>query len=142
MTNTDLVLGDKVMCTSYLHAVKDGVHISKDDSYYNYLKLNDKQFAENLPETDFFGGDRFLNWDENVEKTYFTKVSKLFRGVYVGRKNVVVKANFYVTSVYSGYEDIPQICKQPTQITTCALVYYGLGKSRLVPLDCLIKDGE
>lgn len=42
----------------------------------------------------------------------------------------------------SGYEEYPQICKEPTKVTTCAIVYYGLGKSRLVPIDCLIKEIE
>ena len=151
-------LGDKVLCKSYLKKVKDGAFIEKINGdrttdgrnvYLLHPSNRDQQKLENfrISMERAFGGDNFdyyfsaidtqkapeIFTRENdwhaVEKIYFERIEQEFNGIVVGVKNVVTEG--YLGTHCGIYEYISKTAKTTIK---CALVYYALGKSRLVPL--------
>lgn len=160
----DIKLGTYVKCSAYLKAVKDGVFIErvlKGQKWCGYTAagehyvLHDKDYNTSLmpwPE-DF---DPFVmpypvndiprellspcEGADDVEKTYYKTVEKDFKGYVVAVKDIVVDGYLGVdcsSDPYGGEHYF--IFKRPKTVVKCAIVYYALGKKRLVPLEN-IKD--
>lgn len=156
----DIKLGKYVQCLAYLKRISDGVFIeqvkkgekwcgfiAKEDCYIPHWKdWNDSLMPEgfapfvdinnfqvqNIPEELLSPCDG----SDDALKTYYKTVAKDFGGYVVAIKDVVVDAYLSVDTyyTYSGGERY-KIDKRPNTTIKCAVVYYALGKSRLVPLE-------
>ncbi len=164
----DIKLGKYVQCSAYLKKVSDGVFIeqvkkgerwcgfiAKEDCYIPHgvdwnnslmpwpegfnplVDINNFQ-VQNIP-------NELLSPCEGADdalKTYYKTIAKDFGGYVVAIKDVVVDAYLSVDTycTYGGGEQY-KIDKRPNTVIKCAVVYYALGKSRLVPFEN-IKEPE
>jgi len=117
-------------------------------------RINDGRYIQRYPEiVEIESCEYIYGWDSEkceaiskaVEdytaepeflKTYYMRKEKVFTGVIVGMKLLVVNAFLFAETYYDfrGHEHV-RICKQTNEQIKCALVYYGCNKSRYVPLD-------
>lgn len=156
----DIKLGKYVRCSAYLKAVKDGVFIERVEKGQNWCGYIAKEECYIPHGADW--NNSLMPWSEDfdpftmsypvkdipqellspcegagdVEKTYYKTVEKDFKGYVVAVKNVVVDGYLGVDCAYDyvGGEHY-FIFKMPKTTIKCAIVYYALGKQRLVPLE-------
>ena len=162
----NIKLGTYVQCSAYWKKVNDGVFIErveKGQRWWGYIAKEEcyiphgADFDNSLmpegfdPFVDDFQvkyiPEELLSPCEgagDVEKTYYKTVEKDFGGYVVAVKDIVVDAYLGVdsTSAYGGGGDSYFIFKLPKTVTKCAVVYYALGKSRLVPLENIEGIGD
>lgn len=165
----DIKLGTYVQCSAYLKKVNDGVFIeqvkkgekwcgfiAKEDCYIpHWAGWNDSLMP--MPEgfdpltPEYYTAQNIPNeWlspcdgSDDALKTYYKTATKDFGGYVVATKDVVVKAYLSVDtfSMYYGVGERYRICKRPKTVKKCAVVYYALGKSRLVPLENIEGIGD
>lgn len=157
-------LGEWATCTAYLSPVHDGVFIEKiegkrtesgEDVYVLHPKVEKKDsFDESFPKAYPFYSDVFKDKEAeeilspcegayDLEKTYYERKVKRFKGVIVGIKDIVTEGYLGVDTVtdFIGREH-QLVFKEAKTTVKCALVFFSMGKSRLVPLDDLVIDGE
>ena len=154
-----MTLGKWVNCTAYLKPVHDGVFIEKiegkltesgEDVYVLHSKVEKQDsFDESFQKAFPFYSDVFKDKEAegilspcegayDLEKTYYERKDKRFNGVIVGIKDIVTEGYLGVDTEYDfrGCE-YQRVFKEAKTTVKCALVYYAMGKSRLVPLDDL-----
>ena len=166
----DIKLGKYVQCSAYLKPVKDGVFIERVEKGQNWCGYTAKEECyiphgkdwnnSLMPLPDGFDPltpEYYMTRDipqelrspcegaADVEKTYYKTVEKSFRGYIVAVKDIVVDGYLGVdcsSDPYSG--DHYFIFKLPKTTIKCAVVYYALGKQRLVPLENIeeIKEAD
>ena len=161
-------LGEMVNCSAYLKPVRDGVFIEKiegklTESGEDVYVLHPKIVSEVNTVDAVMSGNQVRPWhtdlvyDKNIpgellspregaydlEKTYYERKEKRFRGIVVGVKDVVTEGYLGVDTDtdWMGREH-QRIFKEPKTTVKCALVFYSMGRSRLVPLDDLYIDYE
>lgn len=153
-------LGDRVNCSAYLKAVKDGVFIERVEKGQRWCGYTAKEECYIPHGADW--NNSLMPWSgdfdpftmpfsvkdipqellspcdgsDDVEKTYYKTIEKNFNGYVVAVKDVVVDGYLGVdsTSTYGGGGENYFIFKRPNTTIKCAIVYYALGKSRLVPI--------
>lgn len=156
----NLKLGTYVKCSAYLKAVKDGVFIERVEKGQKWCGYTAKgecyiphgadwnnslmpmpedfdPFVMSFSVTDIPQEFRSpCEGADDVEKTYYKTVEKDFKGYVVAVKDIVVDGYLGVDCSYDPYRgDHYFIFKRPKTTIKCALVYYALGKKRLVPLE-------
>ena len=158
----NLKLGTYVKCSAYLKAVKDGVFIErveKGQRWNGYTAKGECYIPHGadwntspMPMPDGFIDPFTTSWPtgedipqelrspcegaDDVEKTYYEVIEKEFRGYVVAVKDIVVDGYLGVDCSYDPYcGDRYFIFKRPKTVVKCAIVYYALGKKRLVPLE-------
>ena len=157
----DIKLGKYVQCSAYLKAIKDGVFIERVEKGQNWCGYTAKgecyvphgvdwnnslmPWSEDFDplSPDFYTAQMIpeellspCDGSNDVEKAYYKTVKKDFKGYVVAVKDIVVDGYLGVdsASVYNG-EERYFIFKRPKTTVKCAIVYYALGKKRLVPLE-------
>lgn len=154
----NLKLGKYVQCSAYLKKISDGVFIEqvkKGEKWCGFLAKGDC-YIPHRPDFDDAlmpeGFDPFVDsfqvkcipeellspcdGSDDALKTYYKTITKDFKGYIVAVKDVVIDAYLSVDTydTYGGGER-HRIDKRPKTIVKCAIVYYALGKKRLVPLE-------
>ena len=156
----NIKLGTYVQCSAYLKKVSDGVFIEqvkKGQKWWGFIAKEDCYIPHGVDFDDSLmpeGFDPFVDdfqekyipeellspcdGSDDALKTYYKTVAKDFGGYAVATKDVVVDAYLSVDtfSMY-GMGERYRICKRPKTVMKCAVVYYALGKSRLVPLESI-----
>ncbi|MBO4284287.1 MAG: hypothetical protein J5958_06670 [Clostridia bacterium] len=152
-------LGERVNCSAYLKKVSDGVFIErveKGQKWCGFIAKGEYFIPHGadwntspmpMPEDfDPFTASFYINnipqellspcdGSDDVLKTYYKTITKEFKGYIVAIKDIVVEGYLGVdcsSDPYSG--DHYFIFKRPKTVVKCAVVYYALGKSRLVPI--------
>lgn len=136
---TAQLLFKRVDCKSYYKKIKDGRFIyfiperdserECDEYYYCGLDENGIPFEK---ECNADGARDFL-------KTYYQKTEKPFRGIVVGVISLLIKAYLvaeYQEDPYSG-RGFTQISREPEEMATVAIVYYGNNRKRFVSIEDL-----
>lgn len=154
----DIKLGKYVQCSAYLKKISDGVFIEqvkKGERWCGLIAKGDCYIPHRPDIDDFLMPEGFdplapyymtqnipeellspCDGSDDALKTYYKTIAKDFGGYVVAIKDVVVNAYLSVDTycTYNGGERY-KIDKRPNTTIKCALVYYALGKSRLVPLE-------
>lgn len=125
-----------VECAGYMQKLHDGRYIAQEDGEY-WLCDNNRP-GEKPGEI----WQKKAEFDEELKKTYYRRKETAFAGVVIGMRMVTVSGVLYVdfADTPDGRE-IPYIQKEAKEQTKCAVVAYGMNKTRLVPLaDITIKE--
>ena len=139
--SVDLKLGDKVKCKGYLvkksmdYIYANKKHFDKENQKSGHLLDEPKLYLEDMDDEEYY------------QVTMECK-EKDFCGIAVARKYISTK-NCYtqverdvfdpVTFGYVDTELIDSVKVEKTNYVECYLVFYALGKRRLVPVDLVEK---
>jgi len=129
------ILFKEVQCTSFLKKVYDGkfMLVNENDMEVTYCDSNNEKFevvSECCGDLDFL-------------KTYFEIKDRIFSGVVVGIKNIVLSGYLAADTNYESYSYLEHLTlsKHPHKVIECAIVYYRNNRKSYVPLDS-IKVGD
>lgn len=120
-----------VDCRAYMKKIRDGRFISGNDKDgYSYVEADGEgNYKErDIPDEDW-GCKEFL-------KTLYQRTEKQFRGVVVGMKMLTITEYLVIDTDYVPpfSEERTFITKHPEDVAKCLLVYFGVNKSRYVPI--------
>ena len=126
-------------CTAFLKKVWDGVGIeiikpehTMDGEETFLLHYGNHEVPEGAPESSPCEGDY------DLEKTYYERRDKNFKGICVGFKTVKTEGYLGVDTYCDPYYgERHRIFKETKTTVDCALVYFANNQSRLVPLDAI-----
>lgn len=134
-------LGEWANCTAYLKPVHDGVFIEKIEGKLTESGEDVYVLHPKVEKQDSFEAEEILSPCEgayDLEKTYYERKEKRFKGVIVGIKDIVTEGYLGVDTDtdFRGCEH-KHVFKEAKTTIKCALVFFSMGRSRLVPLDDL-----
>jgi hypothetical protein len=142
-------LGNEVICNAHLKKVKIKYVVAEE---------NEKKWIEENTHFNDFAPKRnqeFILLNTENEYLYQTTkevIAKEFKGIVVAKKNISTK-NYYEFAQFPIYDseslgfidmetDYMQVRVSKDEYVECYQVFYGMGKSRLVPIENIILDKE
>ena len=131
-------LFDKVKCKGFYKPFSDG----------KWLYLVRETLTADAMDNNLADGNNDGTVEKNVEyieKTYYQHVDKIFIGVVVGYKDIIVTG--YLDAMYEdecdvGLGVIPErfyVSKRARETVKCAVVYYANNKKHYVPLEDILE---
>lgn len=131
-----LTLGSSVQYTKYLTKDKNGVCI--------YTNLNDNpsdKIITTAYHIDEDGNQVYLAPGEGVSKRLYREVARKGSGIIIDRRNLCINEVLFFDSYNDMYgNDYCRITKDLPIFRDCVKVCYAMGKTRWVPVDCIVKE--
>lgn len=131
----DFSFGEKVICDGYLKKLPKGYYLPRVD-LEDYTEKQMKILHNHSDKVTF------VEPNDSISSLEYEIVERGFGGVLVGVQNIKLEIEISCESYENEFNDLLYYIYKHSyndKIIQCAIVYYGMNRKRLVPLDMVKK---